>query len=175
MLDAATLSRIANRSMPEPNSGCWLWLGCTCRNGYGRLYFKGGPKLAHRVAWEAQYGPIPAGKVLCHKCDNPGCVNPDHMTVGTQADNVADMVRKGRENRDPRPYQQGERNQNSRITADVVRSILLSPLPQREAAKAFGVAPSWVQRIRKREVWQHVEVDAAQLPPRRFFSKRRAA
>lgn len=175
MHDPAALELVLERSMPEPMSGCWLWLGYACHNGYGRVRFEGKSWLAHRVAWFAHHGPIPEGMHLCHKCDNPGCINPAHMFVGTQADNVRDMIRKGRENRDPRPYQRGELNQNSRITADVVRSILLSPLNQRDAAAAFGVAPSWVQRIRKREVWRHVDVPAEQLPPRRFFTKRRAA
>lgn len=174
MRDAATLSRIEALSMPEPNSGCWLWLGSACL-GYGRMRFGGQSRLAHRVAYEAMRGPIPKGMVLCHKCDNPGCVNPDHMFVGTQADNVRDMVQKGRISRAERPQQWGTGNGNSRITDDVVRAILLSPLPQREAAKAYGVAPSWVQRIRKREVWRHIEVPADQLPPRKFFTKKKAA
>lgn len=175
MHDAATLSRILAHSMPEPNSGCWLWLRGVNVAGYGRIRHKGAARLAHRVAWFANHGPIPEGMRLCHKCDNPGCVNPAHMFVGTQADNVRDMMRKGRENRDPRPYSWGEKNGNSRITADVVRAILLSPLNQRDTAAAFGVAPSWVQRIRKREVWRHVEVPAERVPPRRFFSKKKAA
>ena len=174
MRDPALLNRVLERSMPEPNSGCWLWLDCTWQ-GYGRMRHAGENRLAHRLSYEAVHGPIPEGEVVCHKCDNPGCVNPGHLFLGTQADNVADMLRKGRENRNPRPYHQGRKNPNSRITEDAVRGILLSLLNMRAAAEVYGVAPSWVQRIRKREVWVHVEVPAEQIPPRRFFTKRKAA
>jgi hypothetical protein len=170
-MSGTALQRIMEYSMPEPNSGCWLWLRFCDARGYGRIHYKGQAALAHRVAYECIRGAIPPKLHLCHKCDNPGCVNPDHMFVGTPADNVADMLRKGRESRAPRPYHQGRGNPNAKITEDVVRAILLSPLKQREAAAAFGVAPSWVQRVRKREVWKHVEVPADQIPPRRFFGK----
>jgi len=160
--------------MPEPNSGCWLWLDYTNRQGYGRMLWEGRPQLAHRLSFEEAKGAIPDGLYACHKCDVPSCINPDHLFAGTPADNIADMLTKGRECRDPRPYQQGERNQNSKITEDVVRGILVSPLAQRAAAKVYGVAPSWVQRIRKREVWTHVHVPAEQIPPRRFFTKKSA-
>jgi hypothetical protein len=76
---------------------CWLWMGSrnALRYGYG-VYGKGG-KYAHRLSWEIHHGrPIPPGMNILHRCDNPPCVNPDHLFLGTQADNVVDMVRKGR-------------------------------------------------------------------------------
>lgn len=85
----------------DKTSGCWLWTGAKSTNGgYGYfIYGRGGQKLrAHRVAWEMTHGPIPEGWVVMHLCDNPLCVNPDHLEVGTQADNVLDMRIKDRNN-----------------------------------------------------------------------------
>lgn len=85
-------------TMPEPNTGCHLWMGCACRLGYGRLgdVPKGTPTLAHRKAYEQFVGPIPEGMKVCHRCDCPSCCNPDHLFLGTQKDNLRDMFAKGR-------------------------------------------------------------------------------
>jgi hypothetical protein len=73
-------------------SGCWPWTGKIATNGYGYL----DNMLAHRASWLIHHGPIPEGLQVLHHCDNPRCVNPDHLWLGTQADNVADMMAKGR-------------------------------------------------------------------------------
>lgn len=81
---------------------CWPWLGKGNGDGYGRIGIgsradKSGRDIAaHRFAWELEYGPIPAGMNVCHRCDNPPCTNPWHLFLGTQTDNLADMVSKGR-------------------------------------------------------------------------------
>ena len=76
--------------------GCWLWLAYQNRNGYGTYFINRRPKYAHRVAWELTYGAIPAGLVVMHKCDTPPCVRPEHLSLGTYGENIADALQKGR-------------------------------------------------------------------------------
>lgn len=81
----------------EQTSGCWIWRGnVRVRGGYGRLGYCGRPQLAHRVAYQIFVGPIPEGMDVCHRCDNPPCVRPDHLFVGTALDNIKDSIKKGR-------------------------------------------------------------------------------
>lgn len=86
--------------IPEPNSGCWLWLGFDNGGGYGRLWKKINGKRtlvsAHREMWEQTFGKIPHGMIVCHKCDVKPCINPSHLFVGTYADNMRDMIQKNR-------------------------------------------------------------------------------
>lgn len=89
-------ARIERLSIPEPNSGCWLWLGSIKANGYGNMGFNGSFTQAHRVSFTAYHGPIMSGNVICHRCDNPSCVNPDHLWQGTPSDNTRDSMAKGR-------------------------------------------------------------------------------
>jgi hypothetical protein len=85
---------------PADSEECWIWSGSKDPRGYGTLSAESGssPIKAYRLAYEMRHGPIPDGLVVRHKCDNPSCVNPDHLEVGTQKDNVRDMVERGRAN-----------------------------------------------------------------------------
>lgn len=108
MLTAKPLKdRIEARSIPEPNSGCWLWLGTLDHSGYGQLRIcradqqalgLKGTQAAHRMSWLSHRGVIPDDLCVLHSCDNPPCVNPEHLWLGTFKDNSRDMVVKGRHN-----------------------------------------------------------------------------
>jgi hypothetical protein len=145
---------------PEPTSGCFLWTGAFCRSGYGNAAGEGRHiRGAHRVAWELTKGPIPNGLWVLHKCDVPACVNPDHLFLGTGADNVADMVRKGR-GRVPR----GVRHPRAKLTPPdvlVVRSMLRAGVSACAVARRFGVTEAAVRSIRDGRSWAHVREEAA--------------
>jgi hypothetical protein len=131
------------RFIPEPNSGCHLWLGAIDSDGYGRLSAAGEKRIrrAHRAAWEIVNGPIPSGLFVCHRCDQPSCVNAAHLFIGTPADNNADMKRKGRRSRAlGRPW---------KLTEEDVRSIIADRRDVQSIATAYGVDRSYVAKIRK--------------------------
>ena len=88
--------KLFERQIPEPNSGCWLWLLYCDEDGYGKMHYNYKKHLAHRLSYEAFIGPIPEGLDVCHKCDVPSCINPDHLWLGDAKANADDMVRKGR-------------------------------------------------------------------------------
>lgn len=93
-----TLADIADRSVPEPNTGCWLWMLSVNDDGYGTTAIGRTGVLAHRAAFQFSAGTlIPDGMNVLHRCDTPSCVNPDHLFLGTHTDNMRDMVRKGRQ------------------------------------------------------------------------------
>jgi hypothetical protein len=141
---------------------CWPWLGNTRRGGYGRIAKggRGGRQLvASRVAWELAHGPIPDSTLVCHRCDNPICVNPAHLFLGTPLDNMRDKDRKGRGRYVGRSLP-GEQSPNAKLTDDQVREIR-----RRRAAgekvvalgRAYGVTHALISAIALRRVWRHVE------------------
>jgi hypothetical protein len=106
------------RCVPEPMSGCWLWAQSVNQDGYGKACTDENRRGAHRASYEAFRGDIPDGLSVCHKCDTPSCVNPDHFFLGTFAENMKDKVRKGRLN-----TCRGDRNGMTRIPDETVREI----------------------------------------------------
>lgn len=112
------------------------------------------------MVYEMALGPIEAGKNICHHCDNPPCVRPDHLFQGSHADNVADKVRKGRASGPVGMNQTGEANHNARLTdADVraIRALAASGTYQWEIARIFGVSQGNVNLVVNRKTWAHVE------------------
>ena len=132
------------RYIPEPNSGCWLWTSTSGR--YGTLYFKGRNYYAHRLSWELHRGPIPDGQCVCHRCDVTCCVNPDHLFIGTNDDNVADMITKRR-------HCWGVRNGRATIDGATAQAILDSPGTYKSIAARFDVSWSVVCLIKGKRSW----------------------
>ena len=146
-------SQIEHFSIPEPNSGCWLWIGAMGVRGYGSVK-RGGRKFrAHRVSFEDYCGPIPAGMFVCHKCDVPSCVNPAHLFLGTHADNMDDMNRKGRGRSRGLP---GERNGRAVLTPSVVCAIRTDTGSLSVLARKYGVSDTTIGDIKARRTWGHV-------------------
>lgn len=143
---SAARAYIEDRSIPIPEAGCWLWLLSFGSHGYGNAC-AAGERVAHRVAFVAFVGAIPAGMLVQHTCDNKWCVAPHHLRLGTDATNAFDKQMKGRAAR--------------RLTVEVVREIrrrVIAGAPVRTVARAFSVSQRLVQRIRDNRIWQHVPV-----------------
>lgn len=153
------------------DNGCWVWTGGTARKGYGSFTPSTGKHVqAHRFSWELHHGPIPHGDghhgtCVLHRCDNPPCVNPDHLFLGTIADNIADKVAKDRHTR-------GETHRNSKYSDDIIRQVRVATGLQREIADRFGMSQSRVSVIRGKKAWAHVtdqeEPRSAQANPLSF-------
>lgn len=144
-------ARIESKFIPEPNSGCWLWLGGTNQKNYGHIWSSELKRhqRAHRMVYQILVGAIPAGKQLLHSCDNPYCVNPDHMFVGSNAENMADRNAKSRQAK-------GETCALSKLTEDQVKEIRTSLDMTAAIAEKFNTSRRNVYDIRKRRTWKHI-------------------
>lgn len=132
--------------------GCWLWTASTDGRGYGQFMSDWGPgwsknTKAYRVAWELTHGPIPEGMHVLHKCDNPPCVRPDHLFLGTHQDNMADAVRKGR-------FASRDRHHWAKLSSKAVAQIRASNAPCKVLAAKFGVHKNHISRIRRGVIWR---------------------
>jgi hypothetical protein len=124
----------------EKTDGCWLWVASTNKRGYGQISRPAeGPALAHRVSWELHFGPIPADLFVCHHCDTPPCVRPAHLFLGTNEDNVRDMLAKGRGGGPTCKQLSFEAVQSLRARAKIVGV--------RAAAREFGVDSGWASEV----------------------------
>lgn len=141
---------------------CWLWVGHRSQNrgrsAYGRIVVNGKEVCAHRIAWEMVNGAIPEGLLVLHKCDNPACVNPDHLFLGTQKDNMQDASRKRRcpMHMHPESHVRGEANPQSKLNAEVVAQIraeYVKGVNSPQLAARFGVSRDHVTEIAKGKWW----------------------
>lgn len=143
-----------------PN-GCWVWSGYRCDKGYGRVTFaRHAWVYAHRLMWVLAHGLVPDGLFVLHRCDNPACCNPEHLFVGTHADNMRDMHAKGRGKiglAGMNPVMLGEEHHRAVFTPASVRAIRADTRNNAEIARAYGVGRSAIWKIKNRHWWKHVD------------------
>jgi len=133
------------------DNGCWLWSGACNVQGYGVISENRKAVLAHRASYELHVGEIPDDLCVLHHCDVPGCVRPDHLWLGTKADNSRDMANKGRH-----ADFKGERHPQAKLVADQVREIRSAVGLQKTIAAQYGIARNHVSTIRSRKTWRHL-------------------
>lgn len=146
------------RSLAKTEDGCWNWIGRFVGKGYGSIGLGGKgakQKLVHRLSYEIHKGPIPDGMVVMHTCDNPRCVNPDHLEAGTQSQNIKDAFARGRKINLPSGIK-GDDHGASKLTSKDVLEIRESTLSMNALAKLYGVSRSAIERVRYRKTWRHI-------------------
>ncbi|HEU4986833.1 MAG TPA: HNH endonuclease [Rhizobiaceae bacterium] len=147
--------RLANGLDAAEDGQCWEWQRAHNGQGYGRLTVNGRQVYAHRLSFELAGGVIPDGLDVLHECDNPRCINPEHLSVGTRSKNMADCHARGR-SRIPSPRLKGEANGAAKLTIDQVRQIrerLARGSTQRRLAERFGVSQSAISKIARGASW----------------------
>jgi hypothetical protein len=147
---------LAERRYVITPQGCWEAIGCRLDSGYVQVSVSGRRDHAHRLAWREANGPIPDGMLVCHHCDNPPCVQPDHLFLGTPADNMSDKTAKGRGKGMFRP---GVDHPGAKLNPERVREIrrrLASGETQRSIAASFGVALTTISAIALGRNWSWV-------------------
>ena len=140
------------RRVEASDAGCWLWVGAINRGGYGRFSQNARQRRAHRVAWEALVGPVPADQVLRHKCDTPHCVNVEHLELGTHKDNAQDCSRRGRAH--------GTGRGVNRLNAELVRrmrALAAEGIDRGAIASEIGTSERNVYYVLSGKTWAHVD------------------
>ena len=141
--------RFQKSFVPDPNTGCWLWIAAPGSGGYGQISYKNKSTRAHRVSWMIHRGEIPQGMDVLHKCDCRPCVNPDHLFLGTHVDNAHDRHQKKRD-----AY--GEKHGMAKLTDEDVVAIRQDARSNIELAKLYGLHRTTPQAIRVRKIWKHL-------------------
>jgi len=143
--------RFISKISIKENNECWEWQAIKSKDNYGVFETKGKHIAAHRYAWELANGPIPAGMLACHKCDNRLCCNPNHIFIGTHKDNMQDMVLKGRSNK-----LKGIQKPQAKLTIADIYEIRASSNKLIDLAKKYGVRDSAISKIKLRQRWKHL-------------------
>lgn len=152
---ASQMDAVMSKVEYDPNGGCWLWAYAPNTYGYGQLWWANKQYLAHRIAYESAKGPVPEGLLVLHRCDRPACCNPDHLFVGTPADNMADRDQKGRH-----WVPLGEHSPHAKLTdaqaAEIKTRYARGGVLQRELAAEFGVTRGAISDITRGRNFKHV-------------------
>lgn len=141
--------RIMSRIVKPEGDGCWDAGPDTGRDWYGQVSHEGKNLKCHQVVWEHHNGPVPDGKVIRHKCDNMRCARPDHLELGTVADNVQDAVKRGR-------VSKGVSRYNAKLDDLAIQEIRYSTEQGKVLARKYGVSPSSISMVRSGNSWKHV-------------------
>lgn len=152
--------RIEQYAVSVPNSGCLIWVGYCDKDGYGITHIDGKNRRVHRLVYAEAFGEIPDGMMVCHRCDVPSCVNPDHFFLGSALENNHDMIKKGRCNPGPRDNA-GVRNPNRKLAPDDIQFIRQNHKPGARKgdrstaglARAFSVNRTQIQKIVSGRQW----------------------
>ncbi|WP_439212545.1 HNH endonuclease signature motif containing protein [Duffyella gerundensis] len=138
----------------QADNGCINWTGNRTAFGYGSIRMNNRTVRTHRLSYELAKGPIPEGLIIRHKCDNPSCINPDHLEVGTTKDNARDRCERGRS-----VIVKGEATGSCKLKECQVRDILLSKASHAELGRKYGVVPATIHAIRTRRTWRHIHIN----------------
>ena len=145
---------------------CWIWTAAKDRGGYGQFFLNKTMVKPHRYSWEYFRRKIPDGLCVCHKCDNPPCVNPDHLFLGTMKDDIQDAIKKGRFHQNNQGFKKGhdlnkgEKHYNAKLTKEQVKDIRRKYVPwkytQEKLAKEYNVSQSRISEILSNKYWKFV-------------------
>lgn len=156
------LERFWSKVEIKDETACWEWNAARGRTGYGRFRQPNFHEYAHRAAWRLTHGLIPEGQKVLHKCDNPPCVNPTHLYLGTSADNSADILKRNRYGDPAKRGRKGELHPNAKLTEEDVNAIrkrIADGEKNTMLAREYGVTPALIGHIVKRRAWSHVGDD----------------
>lgn len=153
--------RLAYWSIPEALTGCTICWSAPVKDGFKMLRIGDVAVLAHRLAWELEYGPVPEGLLVLHRCSNPACVNVDHLFLGAEEEKAGVMLANGRHR-----AVRGEDHGAAKLTTGEAKLIFGSSRSYDDLADSFGVSDTLIYKIKHKECWKHLHPIGAETAPR---------